>query len=112
MYFNIERSIQDYNTTITPIVNTPPVVIYNNIKKNINTYKECKYAFKRWRKYSKQFRDTKYATNNLRETYKSQRRVLDVIYSHINTHALEYMMMLGLTFIIYLKHQERKYICY
>ena len=110
MYFNIEKSCPDYVTT-SPIIIPSPIVIHNNIRKNISTF-NCKYAFKRWRKYSKQFSDVKYATNKIRETYRSQQSIFDTVYRHINTYSLEYVMLFGITFILYLKNQERNYICY
>ena len=34
------------------------------------------------------------------------------VYNHINTYSLEYIMLFSLVTIMYLKNQERKYICY
>lgn len=105
MFFNFEKSIPEDNISA-------PVAIYNNIKKNINTYSECKYPFKRWRKYSKQFSKAKYVLKIWRNTCTKRHSIFDTVYNHINTYSLEYIMLFSLVTIMYLKNQERKYICY
>ena len=105
MFFNFEKSIPEDNISA-------PVAIYNNIKKNINTYSECKYLFKRWRKYSKQFSKAKYVLKICRNTCTKRHSIFDTVYNHINTYSLEYIMLFSLVTIMYLKNQERKYICY
>jgi hypothetical protein len=116
MFFNIDKSIPEDDDNITT-----PVIIYKNIKNNINTYGKCKYAFKRWRKYNEQFdnvryiikrwRKTCYSQRNYSQRNYSQRNWFNIIYQHINTYSLEYVMLFGVATIFYLKNQERNYIC-
>ena len=62
-------------------------------------------------KYNNQFNDVKYFLKKWRSKCDTP-TMFTLFYSHINTYSLEYLMLFGMVTIMFLKNQERKYICY